>query len=212
MQKLEKTCKIHGVLEEKDIKKHKEGKRCKKEYSLRCQKCVDEKTWKDAVICKVHGKLKLEDLISRGRCRKCHSASANVKRNNNRELFNAKMAEKRAENPEKWEEIYKKAYEIKVEKYGKREINTKEIIRMYGLTRDQYDKMFEDQKSLCDICCKPETRKNRSGDVARLTVDHCHETNNVRALLCHSCNTGLGKFEDDVDRLFRAIAYLEHHK
>jgi len=122
------------------------------------------------------------------------------------------MAEDRARNPEKWENIHKKAYQIKVEKYGKKELNTKEIIRMYGLTQDQYDKMFEDQKNLCDICCRPETRKNRSGDVARLTVDHCHETNNVRALLCHGCNTGLGKFEDDVERLFRAIAYLEHHR
>jgi hypothetical protein len=43
-------------------------------------------------------------------------------------------------------------------------------------------------------------------------LDHCHETNEFRGWLCHSCNRTLGGFKDDIDRLLRAIDYLEQLK
>jgi hypothetical protein len=43
-----------------------------------------------------------------------------------------------------------------------------------------------------------------------LSIDHCHETGKVRGLLCDACNTGIGRFSDQVDLLQKAIDYLEN--
>lgn len=40
-------------------------------------------------------------------------------------------------------------------------------------------------------------------------VDHCHLTNDVRGVLCFTCNVALGNVKDSVDRLERLIKYLK---
>lgn len=42
-----------------------------------------------------------------------------------------------------------------------------------------------------------------------LEVDHCHQTNQVRGLLCGPCNRALGLLKDNIGNLERAIAYLD---
>jgi len=56
------------------------------------------------------------------------------------------------------------------------------MLKQYGLTPAQYDKMFADQNGRCKICGGP-PRSNQ-----RLPVEHDHETRRVRALVCHDCN------------------------
>ena len=73
----------------------------------------------------------------------------------------------------------------------------------YGITIEDYDRMFEEQSGLCAICGNPP----EEGQL--LNVDHDHETGKVRALLCFTCNNGLGSFQDDPELLKKASQYLE---
>jgi len=46
--------------------------------------------------------------------------------------------------------------------------------------------------------------------MSKLThLDHCHKTGRIRGVLCNNCNTGLGKFYDDIELLKTAINYLQ---
>lgn len=72
----------------------------------------------------------------------------------------------------------------------------------YGLTLDELQEMLERQEGCCAIC-------GVTFDDERVpNVDHCHDTGEVRGLLCHHCNTGIGLLGDDPDRLEEAVQYL----
>ena len=79
----------------------------------------------------------------------------------------------------------------------------------YGLTLGDYDRMFEQQNGVCAICGQPETKKHQSGAIIRLAVDHCHNTSEIRGLLCYKCNLLLGHAEDSIQVLKSAIKYLK---
>lgn len=70
-----------------------------------------------------------------------------------------------------------------------------------GITLETYNDLAS-QRKLCAICGDP------PADGARLCVDHDHKNGDIRGLLCHGCNKGLGHFKDDPERLRSAIAYL----
>lgn len=70
----------------------------------------------------------------------------------------------------------------------------------YGITLKQYEEMYSDQQGLCKICG---TYHNT------LCVDHCHDSGEVRGLLCNGCNKALGLFKDNSTILGRAILYLK---
>lgn len=84
----------------------------------------------------------------------------------------------------------KKVYSYTYEKWIKSE---------YKLSIEDYNSIVKRQNGKCAIC-EVETS---------LVVDHCHETEIVRGLLCTKCNTGLGKFKDSATLLEKAIQYLK---
>ena len=85
-----------------------------------------------------------------------------------------------------------------------RKVSRKTSCRRAGITVEQYDEMFESQGGTCAICrTRPDERS--------LAIDHCHETDTVRGLLCMSCNIALGKFQDDPQLMFRAAHYIRKH-
>lgn len=57
----------------------------------------------------------------------------------------------------------------------------------------------------CPICHK----KTIPGLTSKIVLDHDHETGRVRGWICDSCNTGIGRFKDDIKLLESAITYLE---
>jgi hypothetical protein len=80
--------------------------------------------------------------------------------------------------------------------------NVKYKIRQkYGLSVTDYYTLVMRQGGLCDICRKP--------DVRALAVDHCHDTERVRGLLCNKCNRALGGFGDNPLLIKTALNYLE---
>ena len=45
-----------------------------------------------------------------------------------------------------------------------------------------------------------------------MTIDHDHESHEIRGLLCRLCNTGLGAFRDSPEFLLKAVSYLYARK
>ena len=74
--------------------------------------------------------------------------------------------------------------------------------RRYGLTLEAWQEMWSSQGERCALCDSDTT------DGKYWHVDHCHKSGSVRGILCHGCNTGLGNFRDNIDRLTAAIDYL----
>ena len=76
----------------------------------------------------------------------------------------------------------------------------------YGISLADYNKMLSSQNHKCAICGKDEVKFHK-----RLVVDHDHSTGKIRALLCNTCNHGLGNFKDDITSLASATQYLIKH-
>lgn len=66
----------------------------------------------------------------------------------------------------------------------------KHIVKKYGITTHDYNRLFDEQGGKCAIC-----ERHQTGIVKRLFIDHDHTTGKVRGLLCNRCNTAVGFVE-----------------
>lgn len=137
-----------------------------------------------------------------------------------------RIAKYRKENPEKIREIQKRSkdrikddpnrlqklreWQKRYREQNKEALRAGERKRKFGISAEQYAKIFKSQNGTCAICNQPETA-TRMGKVKSLSVDHCHKTGVIRGLLCSDCNTGIGKLKDDPKILHSAIQYLRKH-
>jgi len=76
----------------------------------------------------------------------------------------------------------------------------------YNINPEYYDKLYKKQKGKCLICSKHQSELK-----GKLNIDHNHKTSEIRGLLCHACNNGLGCFKDDAELLVAAYNYLREH-
>lgn len=82
----------------------------------------------------------------------------------------------------------------------------KQKYKIHKITVEKYVELLEKQNNVCAICEKV-CQTGR-----RLAIDHDHETQQLRGLLCSRCNMGLGLFGDNSKLLIMASQYLENHK
>ena len=90
---------------------------------------------------------------------------------------------------------------------NQRKVKGYHLMRMYGLTLDQYDKMYQECGGQCEICAKSMAHicdDVKTGDKA--CVDHCHSTGRVRGLLCHQCNRHMHLVDN---HLSAVLSYLQ---
>ena len=73
----------------------------------------------------------------------------------------------------------------------------------FGITSKEFIRMEEEQHYACAICRTIDCSTNS------MDVDHCHETGEIRGLLCRSCNLALGLLKDDSKRLISMQVYLK---
>ena len=75
--------------------------------------------------------------------------------------------------------------------------------KKYSIDQEQYNELLVKQGDACAIC------KTSFDDNTTTRIDHDHITGEVRGLLCHYCNVGLGHFKDNIEFLTESIKYLK---
>jgi hypothetical protein len=136
---------------------------------------------------------------ARGYCASCYHI--NVWRPSHIDSWRQYQVQWKKDHPERVKELdrkWKQAHPEAVVDHGRRM-----TLKAYGLTPETYADMLAGQGGRCAICGSPPS-PSRS-----LHVDHDHESDEVRSLLCGRCNTGLGSFRDEPDLLAVAQAYLQ---
>ena len=118
----------------------------------------------------------------RARCRSCESKSYFLYKSKNKRKLN-----------NDWRKASKKYYD------STPTINR--TLRPYKLTMEGYNNILAAQKHKCAIC------NSENG----LVIDHNHDNNLVRGLLCNYCNLMLGYAKDNTNTLTSAIKYLKNN-
>lgn len=78
---------------------------------------------------------------------------------------------------------------------------------LYGLSLEDYERMFSEQGGKCFICRTPPTPEEEV-----LCVDHHHLSGVVRKLLCFSCNSAIGYLHESVERAVAIADYLAKYE
>ena len=79
-------------------------------------------------------------------------------------------------------------------------------LNKYKITKEYFYDLLEKQEGKCALCGKafPDIFGK---DI--LHIDHDHENDKIRGILCLPCNVGLGMLGDNVEGLTKALAYVK---
>lgn len=118
-----------------------------------------------------------------------------------RKIYAKQYRELYKEKAKEYQKLYRAVHdstEYKAEWYKR-----KRFERYKDLTKEKYFALLESQHNRCAICQKS------FSDEINTYIDHCHNTLDVRGILCFHCNTGIGHLRDNPMFVYRALCYLE---
>jgi Recombination endonuclease VII len=162
------------------------------DYVKTCSRCGESKTAQH-----FHGSTTTRDKLQ-SRCKQCQNAVGAE--------YAKREPDKRRKSYEKWRRRNLPVVAALARKWRK---NNPERFRdhmlkaNYGLPLGTYAAMLATQGGGCAIC-----GTDKPGGKGRFHVDHCHDTNLVRGLLCNACNIGIGNMRHDERILLAAVKYL----
>lgn len=118
---------------------------------------------------------------------------------------------KRSNRPCGVRSICKECYKLYPKKLKNRENYMREydLKKSYNIDIEKYNEMLLNQDGKCAICKRD--HKTLLGRKKFLCVDHDHDSNIIRGLLCDKCNRGIGLFGDNIYLLIEAIKYLNKY-
>lgn len=133
-----------------------------------------------------------ERLLTHSNCREC--------RNESKYNWRKRYPERRKEEQKRYRDRKKMGITYPISEPGLLTYREKYLQKEYGISEEDYNLMYSKQNGLCAICLQFQEV---------LYVDHSHNTEEIRGLLCRNCNLGIGFFRDNIDTLQRAILYLD---
>jgi hypothetical protein len=121
-----------------------------------------------------------------------------------RKAYLSKNKQQIAEQRKLYYQTHKEKWNFTAQEKQRRKEQT--IKRLYGVDIKQREALLEQQCGCCAICGIPESEL-----LQPLNIDHDHITNQVRGLLCRSCNMALGGLQVDECGTYlieKALAYV----
>lgn len=188
-----KTCKKCKLT--KGIEYFPKDSKGKDGYGLRCKSCKNAENMarRDA-----NRETAFSVIVESKSCNKCRTVKPGkefFRESGSKDGLGTVCKACKTEATYAWREKNKEHYNKTVRDYNKTvpaEIRYgHEIKRRYGCTLEQYNAMLIAQEGKCAIC---DTMHNPAVKKGRLFVDHCHETGEVRQLLCSACKLYVGLF------------------
>lgn len=104
---------------------------------------------------------------------------------------------------------YPEKVKLQKQQYYKNNIDRQagyKLLSTYGVTLDQYNEKLKTQNNVCAVCLK-ECSSGR-----KLSVDHNHETGQIRGLLCLNCNRAIGNLKDNLNIINNMANYLKQYE
>jgi len=176
----------------------------------KCSCCKEIKNLSD-----FYGKSTTKDKLC-SYCKVCDLARSKAYREKNKEKlkeYSKKYYQKNKAILKEKQKLYAEKTKGKTIDYKKkwREENSEKeyfynLKGKYGITEEQLEHIKNSFNYSCMICGIEEKDLER-----KLCIDHNHTNNQVRGVLCSSCNLGIGNFKDDINLIEKAIQYLDQY-